>query len=92
MVLAFTRDQRKRQPEKIGLNLSTHLVDGGKVALNGPFPLAGNLIMNNNLKSRREKLLRELDRVNREILWTQKDLVRIESRIVAKQSSQSKAA
>ena len=48
--------------------------------------------MNNNLKSRREKLLRELDRVNREILWTQKDLVRIESRIVAKQSSQSKAA
>ena len=48
--------------------------------------------MKNNLQSRRQKLLSELERINRQIGWTQKDLVRIESRIAAIQPAQAKAA
>ena len=37
--------------------------------------------MKMSLKSRRQELLRELDRVNRQILKTQKNIAQIESKI-----------
>ena len=37
--------------------------------------------MKNNLNERRQELLRELDRVNRQILETQKSIAEIESTI-----------
>lgn len=48
--------------------------------------------MKTNLQNRRQILLRELARVNREIVWTQKDLVRIESRIAFLKPAKAKAA
>jgi hypothetical protein len=49
--------------------------------------------MKNSLKVRRQKLVRQLDLVNRQIASTQKSLSRIESRITAlKQQPRAKAA
>jgi hypothetical protein len=48
--------------------------------------------MKNGLKTRREKLVRGLDRINRQIVWTQKEMVRIESRIAVLQRIQARAA
>jgi len=49
--------------------------------------------MKNNLIGRRQELLRELDRVNRQILETQKNIAQLESKIVSlRDRPQTKAA
>jgi chromosome segregation ATPase len=49
--------------------------------------------MKSNLKARRQELLRELDRINRQILETQKSMAQIESKIGSLQDrAQGKAA
>lgn len=49
--------------------------------------------MENNLNGRRQELLRELDRVNRQILETQKNIAQIENKIGSLQDRpQTKAA
>jgi chromosome segregation ATPase len=49
--------------------------------------------MKSNLKAYRQELLRELDRINREILETQKSIAQVESKIGSLQDRpQAKAA
>jgi hypothetical protein len=63
--------------------------------LRGDFGLpifSGKTTMNESLNARRQTLLRELDRVNRQILETRKSMVQIETKIATLQSPQAKAA
>ena len=48
--------------------------------------------MQNSMEARRKKLLQEIERVDREIVLTQKSMVRIESQIAAIQQPRAKAA
>ena len=48
--------------------------------------------MQNSMEARRKKLLQEIERVDREIVLTQKSMVRIESQIAAIQQPRVKAA
>jgi hypothetical protein len=48
--------------------------------------------MKNSMEARRQKLLQEIERVDREIALTQKSMVRIESQIAAIQQPRAKAA
>jgi prefoldin subunit 5 len=48
--------------------------------------------MNSNLQDRRQTLLRELDRVNRQILETRKSMAQVQQKIAMVQTSQAKAA
>ena len=56
------------------------------------FIRAGLITMKNTLEIRRRKLLRELDRINREIAFTRKSLTRIQCRIAAIQQPITRAA
>jgi hypothetical protein len=53
---------------------------------------SGKTTMKESLNARRQTLLRELDRVNRQILETRKSMVQIESKIAMLQSPQARAA
>jgi hypothetical protein len=48
--------------------------------------------MKNSLELRRQQLLRELARVNRQIAQTQKSLAGVEKQLTALQQAQAKAA
>jgi hypothetical protein len=48
--------------------------------------------MQSNLQARRQTLLRELDRVNRQIVETRRSMAQIQQKIAMAQTTQAKAA
>jgi hypothetical protein len=48
--------------------------------------------MKSNLELQRRKLLREIDRVNRKIVWTQQSMARLQSRIASLSPASARAA